>query len=204
MNSDAVVLTVTGASSTRARGRRYPAAWWGMVMLITTESMIFAGLISADLFVRASSKSWPQGGIARPELLEVSIFTVVLLASSIPVWWGERGIIRGDVRRLRLGLGIGFVMGAAFLVYTIVDFATADFGWTANAYASLHDTIIGLHAMHVAIGLAMSLGVQAKAWTGRVDEHRHVTVRMFAMYWHFVDAVWIVVFSTLFLSISLR
>jgi heme/copper-type cytochrome/quinol oxidase subunit 3 len=196
-----IVLTVTAPSAPTARGRRHPAAWWGMVMLIVTESMIFAGLISSDLFVRAASKHWPQAGIAPPELRTVSIFTVVLLGSSLPVWWGERGIERGDLRRLRIGLAIGFVMGAVFLGYTMWEFATSDFGWTDNAYASLHDTIVGLHAIHVAIGLAMSIGVQAKAWTGRIDARRHLTVRMFGMYWHFVDAVWVVVFSTLFLSV---
>ena len=118
------------------------------------------------------------------------------------MWWAERGILRGDVRRLRIGLAAGFVMGAAFLAFTIYDVVEAEFGWTANAYASLFFTIIGLHAMHVAAGLAMSAGVQAKAATGRIDGDRHMTVRMFAMYWHFVDAVWVVVFTSLYLTVT--
>jgi heme/copper-type cytochrome/quinol oxidase subunit 3 len=175
-----------------------------MVLLITTESMIFAGLISANFYVRAESKVWPQGQLAKPQLGLIIIFSVILLGSSLPVWWAERGIGRGDLRRLRIGLALGFLMGAAFLAFTVHDVVESEFGWTANAYASLFFTIIGLHALHVAGGLAMSAGVQAKAATGRIDRDRHMTVRMFAMYWHFVDAVWVVVFSSLYLSVALR
>jgi cytochrome c oxidase subunit III len=196
-----IAITPVAPTPRSARGRHHPAAWWGMVMLITTESMVFAGLISANFFVRAASKHWPQGGIAAPDLGIIVFFSVILLASSLPVWWAERGIMRGDLRRLRLGLATGFVMGAAFLAFTVHDIVEADFGWTANAYASLFFTIVGLHAIHVAAGLAMSAGVQAKAAKGRIDGERHMTVRMFAMYWHFVDAVWIVVFTSLYLTV---
>jgi heme/copper-type cytochrome/quinol oxidase subunit 3 len=199
-----IVTQTVGRTAYTARGRQHPAAWWAMVLVIVTESMIFAALLSANFFLRAGAKAWPEGHIAAPELHTVSFFTVVLLGSSAPVWWAERGIDRSDIRRLRLGLAIGWVMGAAFLAFTVLDFVRADFGWTDNAYASIFDIIVGLHAIHVAVGLAMSAGVQAKAWTGRVDGERHVTVRMFSMYWHFVDAVWVAVFSCLYLSVALR
>jgi heme/copper-type cytochrome/quinol oxidase subunit 3 len=196
-----IAITAVSPTPRSARGRHHPAAWWGMVMLITTESMVFAGLISANFYVRSGSKHWPQGGIRSPDLGIIVFFSVILLASSLPVWWAERGILRGDVRRLRLGLATAFLMGAAFLAFTVHDIIGAEFGWTANAYASLFFTIVGLHAMHVAAGLAMSAGVQAKAATGRIDGERHMTVRMFAMYWHFVDAVWVVVFTSLYLTV---
>jgi heme/copper-type cytochrome/quinol oxidase subunit 3 len=196
-----IAITAIPPTPRSARGRHHPAAWWGMVMLITTESMVFAGLISANFFVRAASTHWPQGSIKAPDLGIIILFSVILIASSLPVWWGERGILKGDLRRLRIGLATAFVMGAAFLAFTIHDIVEAEFGWTANAYASLFFTIIGLHAMHVAAGLAMSAGVQAKAASGRIDRDRHMTVRMFGMYWHFVDAVWVVVFTSLYLTV---
>lgn len=198
-----MIITRIIASPRRDLGpRTFPPAVWGMAMLVVTESMIFAALLSAYFFTRAGSPAWPQGGIAPPELVKTSIFTVVLLSSSVPVWWAERGIKAGDVRQLRVGLAIGFVQGAAFLTYTGFDLATGGFGIRDNAYASLFHVIIGLHAIHVAIGLAMNAGVQAKARAGRIDAHRHVTVQISSIYWHFVDVVWVFVFSSLYLSVA--
>jgi heme/copper-type cytochrome/quinol oxidase subunit 3 len=201
--SDAIVLVPVEPSSAAARSRSHPAAWWGMVMLIITESMIFAALISSDVYIRAATHPWPPPGVAKPELGIISAFTVVLLGSSAPVAFAERSIRKGNIGGLRFGLALGFLMGAAFLGYTLWEFWHSEGGWTDSAYFSLFHTIIGLHAIHVALGLAMSVGVQAKAWTGRVDAHRHMTVRMFGLYWHFVDAVWVVVFTTLYLSVAL-
>jgi cytochrome c oxidase subunit III len=181
---------------TRVRG----TAWWGMMSLIATEAMIFAGLLGSYFFTQAGSKHWPLGGIEAPELGRPSIFTVVLLASSVPIVWGEAGIRRGDVGRLRLGLLLSFVLGTAFLVNQGLEFRDLTFGLRDNAYGSLFYGITGLHGLHVLVGLLMNLVVQAKASTGRIGAERHVTVTVFAMYWHFVDVVWIFVFSSLYLS----
>lgn len=181
-------------------GRTRSAAFWGMAMAITTEAMLFAGLLSSYFFLRATSDQWPQGGIALPDLRLAIPFTVVLLSSSIPVWYAERSIERGNVAGLRLGLAIAWVLGAAFVAYTAYEFSNSEFDIGENAYASIFDVTIGLHALHVIAGLAGSVGVQAKAWTGRIDGRRHRSVRLWAMYWHFVDAVWIAVFTSLYLS----
>ncbi len=181
-------------------GRTRPAAFWGMVMAIVTESMLFAGLLSSYFYLRATSDEWPLGGLPEPELTKVGVFSVILIASSLPVIWAERSIGHGDLRRLRLGLALGFVMGAVFLAYTAWDFAHAEFGVSDNSYASVFHITIGLHALHVLAGLSASVAVQAKAWTGRIDAEHHETVRLWSMYWHFVDAVWVVVFTSLYLS----
>lgn len=181
-------------------GRTRPSAFWGMAMAITTEAMLFAGLLSSYFFLRAGADEWPLGGIREPELRLVVPFTVILLSSSIPVWYAERAIGRGDLAGLRFGLAAGFVLGAAFVGYTAYELSTAEFGVGTNAYASVFLVTIGLHALHVVVGLAGSIGVQAKAWTGRIDRDRHRTVGLWAMYWHFVDVVWVFVFTTLYLS----
>ena len=181
-------------------GRTRPAAFWGMTMTIVTESMLFAGLLSSYFFLRATSPEWPLGDLPIPELTLVVPFSVLLVGSSVPVVWGERAIRAGNLGHLRIGLALTFVMGAAFLAYTAYDFATAEFGVSANAYASVFHITIGLHALHVLVGLAGNVGVQAKAWTGRLDRDHHRTVTLWGLYWHFVDAVWVVVFLSLFIS----
>jgi heme/copper-type cytochrome/quinol oxidase subunit 3 len=182
------------------RTRGYPTAWWGMVVLITTEAMVFIALLSAYFFVRAGSQVWPPRGITPPELHRSVIFTVILLGSSIPIFWMEHALRLGRMRQVAVSMAIAFVMGAAFLANTAYDFLNQEFGFKANAYASLFWVIIGLHAIHVVVGLLMSATVQVKVWTGRVTPEHHVTPEVFALYWHFVDGVWIFVFSSLILS----
>jgi heme/copper-type cytochrome/quinol oxidase subunit 3 len=180
--------------------RGYSTAWWGMVVLITTEAMVFLALLASYFFIRASSPRWPPTGIPLPELHRSIVFSVVLLGSSIPIFWMEWALFRGRMGAVKAGLLIGFLMGAAFLGNTAYDFTHMEFGWRENAYSSLFYVIIGLHALHVLLGLLMSATVQAKVWTGRVTPEHHVTPEVFSLYWHFVDGVWIFVFASLILS----
>jgi heme/copper-type cytochrome/quinol oxidase subunit 3 len=186
------------------RRRGYPTAWWGMVMVIATEGMIFVCLIAAYLFLRASSPQWPPVGIELPNLSLSIPFSFVLWGSSIPIFWVESAIRKGRMDHVRLGLLISFIMGASFVGYTVNDFLALHFGWRDNAYASAFYTIVGLHGLHVIVGLAMNAIVQIKAWQNKFNPQRHVTLDVFSLYWHFVDAVWLLVFPTLFLSVHIQ
>jgi heme/copper-type cytochrome/quinol oxidase subunit 3 len=183
-----------------SRLRSYGTAWWGMVMLITTEATIFLILLASYFFLRATANEWPLGGIELPKL-ELSLpVSFVLWGSSIPIFWAEAAIRKGHVARLKIGLLVSFLMGVAFVAYSLYDFHDLHYGWRDNAYGSIYYLIVGLHLTHVVVGLAMSLVVQLKAWTGRITRDRHVTVEVFSLYWHFVDVVWLFVFPSLFLS----
>ena len=131
-------------------------------------------------------------------------FSFVLWGSSIPIFYAEASIRRGSQRGLRVGLAISGVMGLAFLAYTAKDFNDLTFGWRDNAYGSIFYTIVGLHALHVVIGLGMNALVEIKAWQGKFTATRHTTAEVFSLYWHFVDAVWVFVFASLFLSEALK
>jgi heme/copper-type cytochrome/quinol oxidase subunit 3 len=182
----------------------YATAWWGMVVLIATESMVFVILLGSYFFLRATAPHWPPGVIKGPELRLSVPFSFVLWGSSIPIFYAESAIRRGSQRGLRAGLAVSAVMGLAFLAYTAKDFRDLTFGWRDNAYGSIFYTIVGLHALHVFVGLCMNGLVQVKAWQGKFTASRHTTVEVFSLYWHFVDAVWIFVFASLFLSEALR
>ncbi len=201
----AATATAAARESARApaprRGR--PIAWWGMATLITTEAMVFAGLLSSYFFLRAGSDQWPLGGLVEPQLARISVFTVLLLGSSLPLVWAEAGIRRGDQRQLRVGLLLSFLLGAVFLANQAFEYQELTFGIADNAYGSLFYGITGLHGLHVLVGLAMSVVVQAKAWQGKFSASRHLTPQVFGLYWYFVDVVWIFVFSSLYLSVAL-
>jgi heme/copper-type cytochrome/quinol oxidase subunit 3 len=112
----------------------------------------------------------------------------------------ERGVKKERDRALRFGLMGAWIMGAAFLLYSLYDFHELHYGWRTNAYGSIYYTTVGLHTLHVFVGLVMSVVVQIKAWQGKFSAERHTTVQIYAMYWHFVDAVWLFVFPTFILS----
>jgi cytochrome c oxidase subunit 3 len=108
------------------------------------------------------------------------------------------------MRVVRAMLALSFVLGAVFLANQLDEYRTLGFGVRDNAYASLFYVITGLHGLHVAVGLLISVVVQMKAWMNKVSSQRHLTVSVFGLYWHFVDGVWIFVFSSLYLSTHIR
>jgi len=183
---------------------RYDKAGWGMLVVIATEGMIFLVLLAANFFLRATAKEWPPPGIEQPELLQASIYSVVLIGSSVPVFWADAAIKRGHIGQAQLGLLLSWLMGAVFLVHTVFDFDALHFGWRDNSYGSIYYTVIGLHALHVFVGLLFGGLVQVKLQRGLLDANRHLTLDVFSLYWHFVDVVWIFVFSSLIVSVHIR
>ena len=178
--------------------------WWGMVWLIATEATLFAILLASYFYLRfRSGPEWPPDHIEAPELHLVLIMTAILWSSSIPVHIAEKGIEKGNQRRLKGGLAAGFVLGAVFLFITLAmewPETLHHFTPRTNAYGSMFFTITGFHLSHVVVGLSVSLWTQARAWQGAFDERRHVSVQNFAMYWHFVDVVWLFVLLSLYIS----
>jgi len=178
--------------------------WWGMVGLIATEAMLFGSLVASYFYLRFSSApTWPPDGIARPALELPLVMTAILWSSSIPVHIAEVALRKGRQTRFRIALLLGFLLGAVFLgIQVAVEYpeTLGEFTPTTNAYGSLFYGLTGLHGLHVAVGLLFSGWTQVRAWRGAFDDHRHVTVQNFTMYWHFVDAVWAAVLFTIYLS----
>lgn len=183
----------------KATGPRAPG-WWGMVSLIATEGMLFACLFASYVFLFGSVEAFGAEGGRNPPLTLVIPMTVVLLASSVAMYWGERGIRQGDQTRLRIGMAISFVLGVTFLVLQSIEYSHRHAHPSTSAYDSLFYTITFIHGSHVFVGLLMGAVTQVRAWLGHFTSQRHLAVQNTALYWHFVDAVWIVVFALLYVS----
>ena len=180
-------------------GRR-SNGWWAMLFIILTEGALFAYLLFAYFYlaVQPHMAAWPPGGA--PSLHLALPNTVVLLASSVAVWWGERGSERGNNAQLVLGVAGALILGAVFVTVQLVEWHNKSFALASNDYGSLYFTITGFHMAHVAAGLLMLGALLVWALLGMFDRWRDTAVLVGAVYWHFVDAVWLAVFVTFYVT----
>ena len=176
---------------------------WAMSLFVLNEGVFFAYLLFSYFYLQARSHGvWPPAG--GPDLRLAIPNTVILLASSITAWWGARDLERrGSSSRLRAGLILSMILGAIFLGIQGIEFASKSFGPSAHAYGSTFFTVTGFHAAHVLMGLLIlgfALARVSRARRGRSAGDEPVVVRNAVLYWHFVDAVWLAVFFSLYIT----
>lgn len=176
--------------------------WWGMMLVCATEATLFACFLLSYFYLGVSNLAWPPTGIERPSLLLPSLMTVALVSSSAVLYWGERGGKHGNAFRLRTGLGGAIVLGIVFLLLQLSEYrhTLPHAPPTASAYASIFFTTTGFHGAHVAFGLLLLLFTGAQMLKGRATRGLLRTFRITSLYWHFVDAVWLCIFASLYLS----
>lgn len=175
------------------------SGWYGMMMVIATEGALFAYLLfSYYYFATQYGRPWLPDEL--PAFRLSGPGTVVLLSSSVAVWWGERAAKRGSRGSSAIGLLIGILLGAAFLTIQLMEWRDKPFTIASSAYGSLYFTITGFHLAHVAFGLAALLVLLFWTLLGYFDSHRNAPVSIGSIYWHFVDAVWLAIFFTIYVT----
>ena len=181
-----------------ARGKN-SVGWWGMLCLISTEASLFAYLLFSYGFVAVQRGSaWSPE--PHPALRLALPNTVILLLSSVAVWWGEEGAKRGKRGQQLGGLGVGILLGVVFLVVQGFECRAKSYGLSSGSYGSLYFTVTGFHMAHVIAGVLMLVAVFLWSAAGYFNPRRHAPVSIAAIYWHFVDAVWLAVFFTYYVS----
>jgi heme/copper-type cytochrome/quinol oxidase subunit 3 len=199
-----VSATTSALEHTPRASRNRETGWWGMMLFIATEATLFGTLFATYFYLRFKSMPvWPPDGIKPPELSLPLIMTVILLSSSLPMFLAEAGSKRGRMGWVKVGLMLTFVLGSVFLGLQLgVEYPMKlkEFTPQTDAYGSLFFTITAFHASHVLVGLLMNVWTQVKVYRGRVTQHQRLTLENAAIYWHFVDAIWIVVLATIYLS----
>jgi cytochrome c oxidase subunit I+III len=172
---------------------------WGMSLLIVNEAMFFAYLIFSYFYLSTrAQQAFPPDG--PPDLKLVIPNTFILLGSSVTAWWASRGLDRNNQGRLRAGLIVTIILGIVFLGIQAIEYSAKSSGPDASAYASSFFTTTGFHGAHVLIGLLMLGVILIRAFRGHFTSRDHLAVSNVILYWHFVDAVWLVVFSSLYLA----
>jgi cytochrome c oxidase subunit III len=170
-----------------------------MFALITGESAIFTIFVVAYVFYIGKNLSGPTPR----QVLEVPIFTTVcLLSSSFTIWRAERAISRNRINAFALWLGATICLGLIFLGGTAIEWHKLIYvdGLTisTNLFGTTYYSLVGLHATHVIIGLLMLTIVFLLALTRHVGEQHAEKIAVLSMYWHFVDTVWVAVFTVVY------
>jgi len=171
----------------------------GMWLFIASEVMFFGGLIAAFLTFKLGT---PSTDSALLNVAQVGVNTFVLLTSSFTVVLALSAIRAGDQRGLRAFLGLTILLGAAFLSGQAFEFASLyreGLTLTSGVFGSSFFTLTGFHGLHVFIGVVWALRNLIKAMRGGYRAETSIGIELFGLYWHFVDIVWIVLFTIIYL-----
>jgi cytochrome c oxidase subunit 3 len=181
-----------------AHARRPQLLAVGVIIWLGSEFMFFSGLFAAFFTIRAHASVWPPPG-TKLDTYQALAFTFVLLASSPTMQFGVWAQERGERGKAKAWIVASFLLGAAFIGNQAYEWKTLPFRPHTNAYGSLFYIMSGLHGLHVILGLAAMIALLGRLYGPKGDPGETAVFQAVSYYWHFVDIVWIGLFSALFL-----
>jgi heme/copper-type cytochrome/quinol oxidase subunit 3 len=192
-------MTTSGAvTALRAERRRARAnGWWGMAVFVATEGTLFGTLIGSYFYLRFNTAQWPPPGSPEPKVLLPLVLAAVLVATSALLQLALTAARSGGRAAAWWTLLAAFAVQCAYLGVQVHLFAgdVTKLHPEQNAYASIYETLVGAAHAHVAVGLLLDLFLLARLATG-LTAYRLVGLNVVAFYWHFVNALTVVVVLT--------
>ena len=181
------------------RSSRVEPQLLGMLLFIISEVMIFGAFFTAYFFIRVvQGDPWPAPGMEIPTG-PVAINTAVLLSSSLTMHWAQTSIKNGNRFGLRAGILSTLFLGICFLSLQVNEYVHVGFAPHDSAQGSIFYGLTGLHGAHVCIGLILLSMVTIRAFRGHFSAESHRGVEVPGIYWHFVDVMWIIVYTTIYI-----
>jgi heme/copper-type cytochrome/quinol oxidase subunit 3 len=174
----------------------------GMWAFLGSECLLFGALISTYLLFKGQSK---PGSLRPHDVFDIpytSVSSFVLLMSSLTMVLALAAIQRGDHRRTRIWLLTTALLGASFVAgqaYEFTVFVREGLNLRVNLFGSSFFVLTGFHGAHVTIGVLMLLSLYSLSLKGKLPESKAETLELVGLYWHFVDVVWIVIFTLVYL-----
>ena len=170
-----------------------------MSALIVGESAIFTIFVVAYIFYIGKSQSGPTP----QQVLEVPVVgTICLLSSSLSIWRAEHAISRNRMKAFSGWLAATIALGVTFMIGTGLEWRKLIYqdglAVSTNLFGTTFYSLVGLHAFHVVLGLTMLASVLLFSLAGRVNGEQTERFAVLSLYWHFVDVVWVVVFSVVY------
>src|SRR5215216_6815444 len=180
------------------RSSRVEPQLLGMLLFIISEVMVFGAFFTAYFFIRVVQGSdWPAEGTELPKVI-AGINTAILLSSSVTMHWALEAAKAGNRFGLQAGIFTTFGLGATFLFIQINEYVHIGFAPHDHAQGSIFYGLTGLHGAHVFIGLVLLAMVTVRAFRGHYSPQEHRGMEVPGIYWHFVDLMWVVVFTTIY------
>jgi cytochrome c oxidase subunit 3 len=182
------------------RSSRVEPALLGMLLFIISEIMVFGAFFTAYFFIRivAEPGGWfPIDGKDLPVAV-AGVNTAILVSSSLTLHWAQTSIKNGNRFGLQAGMSATFLLGLTFLFIQINEYVHIGFAPQDNAQATVFFSLTGLHGAHVTIGLILLGMVTVRAFRGHFSAEHHHGVEIPGIYWHFVDVMWIVVYTSVY------
>jgi heme/copper-type cytochrome/quinol oxidase subunit 3 len=173
----------------------------GMWVFLCSEIMFFTGLIGSYIVLRFASPVWPHPGNTLNIWL-TALNTFILICSSVTMVQALASVRDGDIRKLKLFLSLTLLFGAIFLsiqAYEYRHLLHRGFNPHASLFGSVFYTTTGFHGFHVFCGVICMAFVTGKAFLGKYTPAHHQGVETIGLYWHFVDLVWIILFTIIYL-----
>lgn len=181
------------------RSSRVDARTLGMLLFIISEIMVFGAFFTAYFFIRVvGGADWPAEGTELPKLI-AGINTCVLVSSSLTMHWSLESVKSDNRFGLQAGMVTTFLLGATFLFVQVNEYVHVGFSPQDHAQGTIFYGLTGLHGAHVFIGLTLLLMVTIRAFRGHFSSAEHHGVEVPGIYWHFVDVMWIVVYTTVYI-----
>jgi cytochrome c oxidase subunit III len=180
------------------RSSRVEPQLLGMLLFIISEVMVFGAFFTAYFFIRVSAGDpWPAHGTTLPVAV-AGVNTAILWSSSLTMHWAQTSIKNGNRFGLKAGILTTFLLGCTFLFVQINEYANIGFAPQDHAQQTIFYSLTGLHGAHVFIGLCALLMVSNRAFRGHYSAEHHEGMEVPGIYWHFVDIMWIVVYTTVY------
>ena len=174
----------------------------GILLFIVSEVMLFGAFFASYFFLRvvANDGPWPPDPFELPVAV-AGMNTAILVSSSFTMHWALESIRRGNRRGLQMGLATTFLLGLTFLFIQINEYVHIGFSARDDAFGSIFYGLTGLHGAHVTVGLVLLGIANVRAWRGHYgpEAKDHLGVEVPGIYWHFVDVMWIIVFTTVYI-----
>jgi cytochrome c oxidase subunit 3 len=181
------------------RSSRVEPQLLGMLLFIISEVMVFGAFFTAYFFIRVvDANPWPAAGTELPKIV-AGFNTAILLSSSITLHWALVSVKNNNRTGLKAGMLATFFLGATFLFVQINEYAHIGFAPSNSAQGSVFYGLTGLHGAHVFIGLCLLAMVNIRAFRGHYSPEQHRGVEVPGIYWHFVDVMWVIVYSSVYL-----
>jgi cytochrome c oxidase subunit III len=163
--------------------------------------MLFGAFFASYFFLRVvvSPPEWPPAPFELPVAV-AGMNTAILFSSSFTVHYALEAIRRGNRNGMILGLGATWLLGATFLFIQLNEYVHIGFSARDGAFGSIFYGLTGLHGAHVAVGLILLSFANIRAWRGHFgpEPKDHLGVEVSGIYWHFVDVMWLIVFTTVY------